>query len=281
MNDANLRSERDMRNLLSDVLAGLSVAVLIGGFISAQLGWISPGAVACLVALAAILGSLILIESIEGVLRIHGVRSYGVRYACVALFALAAYVARVNGLNDINSVFHIDPGALPLTAWVATVLFMFKLLQPLFIIGFLSAIYLAFDRAKGWSGVYADKDWIRWSACAFALGLSVLIGIARTGAEARAQFLYHVSQDTDFVSRFACQGIDSTGVVGLFIGPDQRRVLLAPEIHDSELFNMDAPRLFKPVKIPKTFLVLDCVAPSIDVKEWRLENVISIPNMNH
>lgn len=273
MSGSNLKNENDVEKSFIDVLAGLSITVLLVGFLLAKSGWISPGAVACLIALAGILGSLILIESIEGVLRIHMVRFYGLRYACLAVFTLGAYVARVNGLNDINSVFHIDPGALPLTAWVATALHMLKLLQPFFIGGLASAIYLAFDRAKGWSGIYEDKDWIHWTVCSVALGLFVIIGLARTGTDARAQFLYRVSQDTDFVSKFACQGIEATGVVGLFIGPDQRRVLLAPEIHDSEFFDREVPRLFKPVKIPKEFPILDCVAPPVDMRQWRRENL--------
>lgn len=219
--------------------------------------------------LAAVLGALVLIGAVESALRPHFVRFYGLRYACLAVVALAAYLARINGLADINAIFHIDPGALPLTAWVAMIVSMLALLRGPFIVGFLVTGYLMLDRACDWSGSYTARDCLRWFASMLAFGLLLFFDLARLGDQERAQLLYRVAQASDFVATFRCQGVESKGLTALFIGPEQRRVLLAPVIEDTDFLLKDVPGLFKPVKIPAELPIVECVAPAVDLSQWR------------
>jgi hypothetical protein len=125
------------------------------------------------------------------------------------------------------------------------------------------------DRGRDWSGSYTTRDWLRWFASMLAFGLLLFFDLARLGNQERAQLLYRVAQASDFVAAFRCQGVESKGLTGLFIGPEQRRVLLAPVIEDPDFLLKDVPGLFKPVKIPEEFPIVECVAPAVDLSQWR------------
>lgn len=188
------------------------------------------------------------------------------RWVFVSALALVAYISRVDAVNDINEVFHIDAGALPLTTIAVTVMrFATYMFWPMVVVVVTSALVIGF---MFFGSVLDDKEDIVkvvlgvWAWAAFASsGLACLLicgQLSDVGIKAK---LYRVAHKSDFVGNFNCQGIDSKRFAALFIGPEQRRVLLAEKIpNDTWIFNekVQQPELMRPVSIPAFFPIMDC-----------------------
>lgn len=67
---------------------------------------------------------------------------------------------------------------------------------------------------------------------------------------------YRIAQKTDFVSSFNCIGIDQKVSNVLFIGPEQKRILVAPKITSEPKNHLD---ITAPVKVPDNFYLGDCL----------------------
>lgn len=270
MDERVLAKEADARTIKA--LAVVATLCFLSTFLLTKLEWITFASAAGLLGAAGVLSAMIMIGTIESGLREPFARFYSLRYLCVSLFAIAVYVARLQGFSDINAIFHIDAGALPLTVWAATILNMFRLLTPVIVLGLALSGFLWVYHARSSDDESAPLQWM-WLVCALGFAILWLIAAARLGDDQRKQFLYRLSQEADFVASFRCDGVDEQGVVGLFIGPEQRRVLLAPIIKDSGFSFRNMPRLFKPVTIPSEFPIVECAAPKTDMSRWRRNHV--------
>lgn len=188
------------------------------------------------------------------------------RWVFVSALACVAYLSRVDAVNDINGVFHIDAGALPLTTIAGTVLrFATYMLWPM---GFVFAISVLLIVGMFRGCLLDGKDDIekmglgtRVFAAALSSGLAMLLILTQLKDDGIKSKLYRVAHKADFVGSFNCQGIDPNKFAALFIGPEQRRVLLAERIpDDTSIFNATGlqPELMRPVSIPAYFPIMDC-----------------------
>jgi hypothetical protein len=198
----------------------------------------------------------------------------GFRYVCGLVLALATYKARMNGLDDVNGIFHVDPGALPMTVWAATAMnligFLFYVLIGCWILSFVVILRKPAEKGQAWKKVKTDWPIVAVTFAAMLAWMFILMQLDEVG---RKQKLYLIAQASDFNSKFSCGGFDSTGLVALFIGPDQRRALLAPEF-SSSIFKSGKPMAFDKIKYPDVFPIIECVAPSIDWVEWKKVNAV-------
>ncbi|WP_454903634.1 hypothetical protein [Variovorax gossypii] len=188
------------------------------------------------------------------------------RWGLVSALAFVGYLSRVDAVNDINAVFHIDAAALPLTTIAATVLRFATYMQwPMGVVFFGSVVVIGF---MFWGSVLSDKDDIeklglgtRVFAAAVSSGLALLLILTQLDDAGIKAKIYRVAHKADFVSSFNCEKTDPEQFSVLFIGPEQRRVLLAPKIQsDTNFLNErdQPPELMQPVKIPTYFQVMDC-----------------------
>lgn len=198
------------------------------------------------------------------------------RWSFAAVLAVVAFFARAQAMTDVNSIFHIDPGALPMTLIAGTAMrFATYLFWPMAVVACISALALivmkygtVLDGADEVSKISA------WSRGIFALIASLLaLGIIhfQLSEQGIKTKLYRLSHDTDFVAKFDCKGFKTEKVDALFIGPDQRKALFAPKIQEEFWLNSNSnpPEIMKPVKIPTVFAIADCVpeqttAPDIE-----------------
>ena len=110
----------------SFVLAVVSL-VSIGVCISPWAGLLTQSGAMSVLAVAMGSGLLIAAVSIEEALTVRNyIRSDVAKYAIGLLVALAAYMCRRTTLDEVNAVFHIDPGPLPMTVWAGTALNLAK-----------------------------------------------------------------------------------------------------------------------------------------------------------
>lgn len=69
------------------------------------------------------MGFLVAVGIVEDVLVSRNYLEFeGFKYAWGLFAVLVTYLARITGLDDVNAIFHIDPGLLPMTVWAATAL---------------------------------------------------------------------------------------------------------------------------------------------------------------
>jgi hypothetical protein len=107
----------------------------------------------------------------------------------------------------------------------------------------------------------------------FCCGLAVLFIFRHLDDEGRAQKIYRTAHAADFVSKFDCAGWSGENVSVLFIGPEQRRILVAPNLPEPSLFSQKTSEFLQPLKIPAKFPVVECT-PTVNSEEWVKEFVV-------
>lgn len=189
-----------------------------------------------------------------------------VRWVFVSGLAFVVYLSRIDAVNDINAIFHIDASALPLTSVAGTVMrFATYMRWPMVIIFAVSLLTMGL---MAWGTVLEGKDemakiglGVRVFAALVSSGLAwCLIHFQLNDAGLSAK-LYRIAHKSDFVGSFNCKSIDPQIFDVLFIGPEQRRVLAAPKIQGDTNFTDEQeqqPELMRPVSIPNYFSVTDC-----------------------
>jgi len=248
----------------------------------------SPGPELLLRALLVSMGLMVAIGVVEDAVADGLLKFEGFRLACGIALALATYLARMLGLGDVNSIFHIDPGALPMTVWAATAIHLMSwMFWPMVIASSMVVLKAVVAGLKKFIIDMADLIGFKifggkktvdptdiWSIlnpgaiCLACLFGSVYIDHEFTDSGRRHK-LYVIALSSDFNSAFSCRGIDANGVVALFIGPDQKRILLAPALPDWKSFKHGGNFTFDTVNIPSEFPVVDCLSPPIDISKWR------------
>jgi len=131
-----------------------------------------------------------------------------------------------------------------------------------------------------WKGEYfseKDKEIDRVASCVLTLSNLVSCAMAaificyQLDEDGRKQKLYRTAHAADFVSQFTCLGIDKARFSVLFIGPEQRKVLVAPKLPEPILFGARSPEFLQALEVPKKFLVMECIFPSVDIEQWMQE----------
>lgn len=187
--------------------------------------------------------------------------------------AILAYFARVAALDDVNRVFHIDPSALPMTLAAANVMRFFIWMEwPFIIMASISFVVLMLI-AKGtyFSEDMPENERAASGILVFSIMMNCILCAAfihfHLDEQGRQQKLYRTAHATDFVSTFHCQGIDADKFSVLFIGPEQRKVLVAPKLPAPLLFGKRSAEFLQALMVPAEFPTVDC-APTVNFEQW-------------
>ncbi len=251
----------------------LSFTMLFGGAALLENGKISADTYLWIQATAAFIGFFALTAGAEKVLGgvLADFKSSALWWT--ALLALLAYFARISALDDVNKVFHIDPSALPMTLAAGSVMTLFMWMEWIFIV---VAIMSMFVLAFMYKGTYFppetnSNDKLASGALAVSnvvcCGLAALFINYQLDDTGRQQKLYRIALAADFVSTFRCQGIEESKVSVLFLGPEQRKVVLAQKLSTPVLFGERGPEFLRPLKVPSEFPIVDCV-PTVSGAVW-------------
>lgn len=244
----------------------VSIVILIAGAVALRDRNISQALFTSVLGVSIALGIFSIAGFVETMLKpALGFESF--RWVFVSGLACMAYMSRVDAVNDINEVFHIDAGALPLTTIAGTVLrFATYMFWPMVFVLVTSTVLIVL---MFWGSVLEGKEDVeklglgtRVFAAAISSSLACLLIWGQLNDAGIKAKLYRLAHKADFVGRFNCQGIDSNRFAALFIGPEQRRVLLAERIpDDTDIFNASRqpPELMRPVDIPAYFPIMDCL----------------------
>jgi len=267
---------------LLGVVGIISIIFLFGGAAAVEEGKIVPNTYLWIQGAALFIGLFVLAGTIEKACD-KGFAEFKVSALWwAALLAVLSYFARLSAVVDVNSVFNIDPSALPLTVIAASVMRLFVWMKyPFIIISFLSLVVLAFmlfgdyfdakisGHEKAASGFLTVSNF----ACC---GLAALFISNHLDDESRKQKIYRIAHAADFVSKFDCAGWSTKDVSVLFIGPEQRRVLVAPHIPEPDFLSQRTSDFLQPLKVPASFPVVECVS-TVNSEGWVKAN---IPNTN-
>jgi peptidoglycan/LPS O-acetylase OafA/YrhL len=219
-------------------------------------------------ALSVFLGIYVLLCLIENKLGKHIIEFKVTLIAWALLAGTLVFYGRIRAITDINEIFHIDASALPLTLLASTATHISGLLfWPVVCILLIAIMCLVIM----WAGNYFDEHTpaeektarvITIAMVALALLISATFIHARIhNKESRLQIIYRIAHSSDFSSSFRCQGINEEIQSVVFIGPEQRRVLVAPKIEEPGTYLDKKADVLRNVNIPKEFYLMDCITP--------------------
>jgi hypothetical protein len=173
-----------------------------------------------------------------------------------AILAIGAFLARRQAIEEVNAVFGIDSSALPMTLSLATTIIFVHYLWWAFGIAFVVGLVLTIH-------AFSKKQvniMLVYLALTISSGLTAAFCAMPLNKNVRPHTYYRFAHDSDFSGRFHCKGVDQSKYSVVFIGPDQRRVLIAQKINESS-FLMPSEQVvsyFRFVSIPKTFTIQEC-----------------------
>lgn len=211
-----------------------------------------------------VLGLLVAVGEVEDLLGERFLNFRGFRYACAALTALIFYTSRIQSIGDVNQIFHIDASALPLTVWGGTALHVIKLFfYPFIVAACIAATCLAtqfFSSGKERDSITEMANFARFFAIVMSCGLAAaFVHVQLNDDDRRMATFYRIALASDFSGRFQCSGVAQDDMVGLFIGPEQRRIMLARKLDEPTQPHGSTPMLPRSV-VPPDFLIVDCIA---------------------
>jgi hypothetical protein len=240
----------------------LSVLVMLGAFWAAS-EWASPNLALAVLVMSIVMGFFGVAAFIEKTLA-RQLQSFRVSVLFWGLLVTSAFfIARMKAIVDINSIFHIDPSAFPMTLAAATAIHIASFLfWPSLIIVLLTLVFLAYAyRSDEFSAKPMGEKWI---LSTHAIGMCCMCGLGAFfigtcfSDTRRPEILYRVAHLADFNSTFNCQNIDPTKESVVFLGPEQRRVIVAKNIEEPFLLAERNADILKSVDIPQQFSVLEC-----------------------
>jgi len=190
-----------------------------------------------------------------------------------ALLAIWGYLARVYAVDEVNNIFHVDPAALPLTVIAATVMRIFIWMQVPFLIVAVGSLMPLILVCRGTYFPERTEDAEKVATVILMLSSMVICSVSAIAVysqldeNGRKQKLYRTAHATDFVSKFNCLGIDQGKYSVLFLGPEQRRVLVAPHLPEASLFQRPSPEFLQKLTVPSNFPIVDC-QPAMTLEQW-------------
>jgi len=270
------------KNILS-LISSLSFVVLFFGAGLVENGRIDPNTYIWVQGVAVFLGLFTLVAAVEKMAHqsLSEFKSSAIWWALS--LGILGYYARISALDDVNKVFHIDPNALPMTLIVAQGMGVFVIMKWPFIIVtsmlFLAMIFICKgsyfskdtpENEKVTDGFFVFSSMITCLLCA----IFIQFQLDDSGRQSK---IYRIAHYADFVSKYDCSGIDQNKYSALFIGPEQRKILVAPKLPKANFFGPKRAEFLQPLAIPTTFPILDC-RPSVNFQEWekQVENLHEI-----
>lgn len=236
---------------LSLTSAGLAgIARLISG-----IEIFGPAWIAGLVLMGSVVGMLVLVTLADGWLKRHFVKFKSAKLLGLGALALATFVAHGQAVGEINSIFQIDASALPhattaASAMIIGIWLFWTVFLPVFVVSLICSI-----------GLYVKSRYGE-SVIAFAIVMASVTWCALIGQQAlpelrRKSNLYQIALQMDFNRRSHCVDMPDGAEGVVFIGPDQRRAIVAPrKILIKTRGNFGA--LVPQIEVPSTFQIVDC-----------------------
>lgn len=174
--------------------------------------------------------------------------------------ACLGYVARAKASVDINSIFHVEASAFPMTLIAATLLHMINLLFWFFFISGSGCLVLAI-----FSVVLKLHHGKRFMLifCQVITGLAFMIisSFAHYKIDKdsqRLQMIYRIAHSVDFNARSHCSNIDRSTTTMVFLDADKRLALVAPTLDEFAGFEWRKVSYLRSVAIPENFKAVTC-----------------------
>ena len=236
---------------MSVMSAGLAMIARV----TSDIAMFGPSWTAGLVLIGSVVGMVVLATLAHGWLERHFEAFKSAKILGLGGLALTTFIAHGQAVGEVNSIFQIDASALPHTtaaasamvigAWAFWVVFL-----PVLVISFICAVCLYLKSRHGESMI------------AFAIFLASVVWCSLIGQQAvpeiqRKSNLYHVALEMDFNRRSHCVALPEGAEGVVFIGPDQRRAIVAPRkviINTQGKFGAIVPQ----IEIPSNFQIVNC-----------------------
>lgn len=209
----------------------------------------------------ALLGSIYVFLGLVEVILINRLFSLKSSLLLWAFFvACLGYVARVKASVDINTIFHMEASAFPMTLVAATLLHMIGFLFLFFFISGLGCLALAIssvtqtlNHGKGIILIVCQVV----TGVAF-LGISWFVHFKIDKDSYRFQIIYRIAHSVDFNAYSPCANIDSPTTAMVFLDADKRLALIAPTLDEIAGFEWRKVSYLRSVNIPENFKTVTC-----------------------
>ncbi|WP_426105443.1 hypothetical protein [Massilia sp. TSP1-1-2] len=208
-----------------------------------------------LVLAGAVLGALVLGAVAHRFLDRHFSRFKSAKLFGFGLFALATFVAHGQAVGEVNNIFHIDASSLPHATTAASAMAIGAWL-------FWAVLIPATVASGAWLIRCASA--LRWgdatiTAAIFFAGVtwSAVVGHQAAPDVRRQSNIYRIALAMDFNKRSNCEGVPAASEGVVFIGPDQKRAIVAPPRVDI-LSRGGFSSLVPQVQVPTEFQIVEC-----------------------
>lgn len=209
----------------------------------------------------ALLGSIYVFLGLVEVTLMHRIMNLKSSLLLWAFFvACLGYVARTIASVDINTIFHMEASAFPMTLIAATLLHMINLLFWFFFISGIVCFLVAVSSVM--EGLHLGKG-LMLITCQVVAGLAFMIiswfshyKIGKEGV--RHQIIYRIAHSVDFNAHSPCANIDSAKTAMVFLDADKRLALLAPILDEFAGFEWRIVPYLRSVPIPENFQTVVC-----------------------
>ncbi|RYF30083.1 MAG: hypothetical protein EOO38_32690 [Cytophagaceae bacterium] len=231
--------------------AGLAVIARV----ISDIEFFGPAWTAGLVLMGSIVGMLVLVTLAHGWIKRHLVKFRSAKLLGLGVLALATFVAHGQAVGEVNSIFQIDASALPHVTTAASAMIIgtwlfWTVFLPVFVFSLICSI-----------GLYV-KSYYGELVIAFAIVLASGTWCALIGQQAvpeirRKSNLYQIALQMDFNKRSHCADMPDGAEGVVFIGPDQRRAIVAPRkiiIKTRGKFGALVPQ----IDVPSDFKMVNC-----------------------
>lgn len=174
--------------------------------------------------------------------------------------ACLGYVARAKASVDINTIFHMEASAFPMTLMASTLLHMINFLLLFFVASGIACFVLA--ALSVMQGHHHGKGFML-IFCQVVTGLAFIIitlfSHFRIDKDIqRLQIIYRIAQSVDFNAHSPCANIDSSTTTMVFLDADKRLALVAPTLDEFAGFEWRKVSYLRSVAIPEGFKTVTC-----------------------
>lgn len=233
----------------------MSVGLAVIAWATSGVAMFGPAWTAGLVLIGSFVGMVVLVMLAHGWLERHFAALKSAKLLGLGALALTTFIAHGQAVGEVNSIFQIDASALSHTttaasamvigAWLFWVVFL-----PVLVVSFICIVWLCVKSRRGESMI-AFAIFFASLTCCSLIGQQVVPELQRKSN------LYQVALEMDFNSRSHCVDLPKGAEGVLFIGPDQRRAIVAPRkvvINTQGEFGAIVPQ----IEIPSNFQIVDC-----------------------
>ena len=210
------------------------------------------GWVLSLIFLATLLGAYVVAVMVEKVVARQFIDFRATQYFWVGAVALLGFVAHGFAGDEVNAIFGQDASSFPYATTATTAMFLlWWACQVALVVAFASLGYFAVQ-------MYRNRREAAFTAFTLSINLVslFLFGLLQIYPEPiRRSNIYQIALAMDFNEKFECEGAQSGMHHVAFIGPEQRRALIAPK---PEIIYRSEKKFFKVVTVPASFSRASC-----------------------